>query len=245
MITLLITGVFTIAFIAVFFPKKSPALISAEQSYIEVDDARIIADDNLKICLKEFHQGLISKAYLHSELTDQIPLVLTLETESEVLKKNYKTIAKADKVFGFRSSKIFLGHLGMPVVSSFMGLFLLLLFFKEEDFFWRKVILAFGLTALLTGLFYVIWVFYPKPDIPESIYILMLFGMDIGASCISYIIGRYIYNLSRIDLKLKIHHLMHLIMGDIRQKYINKLSKEDRTKYLSDYIGEIKNLSQK
>ncbi|WP_152538621.1 hypothetical protein [Aquimarina macrocephali] len=244
-ITLLITGSFTIAFIAVFFPKKSVALIAAENAYITVDDERILADDNLKICLDEYHQGMISKEYLHSELTNQIPLVLNLEKESEVLKKKYKAAAKAQKVHGFKSMKILLGHLGVPVVTSFMGLYLLLLFFKEEDFFWRKVTLVFSLTSMIIGGFYVIWVFYPKPDLPEYLYILLLFAFAIAASLISFIIGRYIYKLSQIDLKLKNHRLLNFIAGHVRKKYINKLPEEDHKQFVSDYLGEIQNLSKK
>ncbi len=243
--TIIIIGVFIIAFIGVYFPKKSKAVIKAENSYFKIDDERKTADANLKICLSEYNKGQITKNYLDSELTYQIPLILKLEKESEVLKKKYKKSLRLDKVFGFRNIKIFFGHLGMPVTTVFLGLYLLILFLKEEDFFWRRITLAFSISGLITGLFYVTWVFYPKPDLPQNLYILLLFSLAILGTIIAFIIGKYFYALSQIDLKLKIQNLLSFITLDVKKKYINKLPKQDHKEYINDYLGEIKKLSQK
>ncbi|WP_271769258.1 hypothetical protein [Aquimarina algiphila] len=241
-ISVIIIGVFIVAFLGVFFPKKSESAIKAQKAYIEVDDARIESDKKIKLLFAQYNENKITEGELLSKIKTQIPLILNLSKESEVLKKEYKSISNEDKVFGFRSVKIFFGHLGMPIVATALGVYLLLLFFKEEDLFFRKVTLSFSIVGLITGLFYVIWVFYPSPDIPDWAYILLLLLFSILGTLVAYFTGRYMYKLSQIDLVVKTQNLLSYITFDIKRKYI---SKQDRQEYISDYLGEIEKLSKK
>ncbi len=241
-ISSVVIGVFIVAFLGVFFPKKSESIIKAQNAYIKVDDTRIEADKILIDYLSKYHKKKISEEELLIALKTQIPLTLTLKEESEILKKEYEIALADDKVFGFRNLKIFFTHLGKPVVAVALGLYLLLLFFKEEDLFFRKVTLSFSIVGLITGLFYVIWVFYPSPDIPDWAYILLLLLFSILGTIVAFFIGRYIYNMSQIDLVLKTQNLLSFITFDIKRKYI---SKQDRQEYISDYLGEIEKLSKK
>lgn len=241
-ISFIIIGVFIVAFLGVFFPKKSQSVIIAQKAYAKVDDAKIQADSELINYLSKYHYKEIPEKELLLVLKKQIPLTLKLREESEVLKEKYENSLANDKVFGFRSIKIFFGHLGMPVVATALGLYLLLLFFKEESLFFRKVTLSFSIIGLVTGLFYLTWVFYPSPDVPEWAYILLLLLFSFIGTIIAYFIGRYTYNLSEIDLVMKTQNLLRYIILDIKKKYI---SKQDRQEYISDYLGEIEKLSKK
>ncbi|WP_035086287.1 hypothetical protein [Aquimarina latercula] len=241
-ISVIIIGVFVVAFLGVFFPKKSESAKKAERAYIKVDDARIESDKNLKQLFARYNENKITEEELLSEVKTQIPLILSLTKESEAMKKEYKSVSNADKVFGFRSIKIFFGHLGMPIVATALGVYLLLLFFKEEDLFFRKVTFSFSIVGLITGLFYVIWVFYPSPDIPDWAYILLLLLFSMLGTVVAFFIGRYMYGLSQIDLVIKTQNLLSFITFDIKRKYI---SKQDRQEYISDYLGEIEKLSKK
>ena len=241
-ISFVIAGIFIIAFLSVFFPKKHAEVIQAEKLYIEVDDAKIEADKALRYSLSLYEKKEISGDELLIKLDKEIPAALRLRDQSSELKTAYEEVSKKHKIFGFRSTKIFLGHLGMPVVATALGIYLLLLFFKEEDLFFRKVTLSFSLAGLVTGLFFVIWVFYPSPDVPEWAYISLLLIFSIIGTLAAYLIGSYTYNISQINLVQKTQHLLHFITFDIKKKYIRK---EDRKEFVSDYLGEIKKLSQK
>lgn len=241
-ISTLIIGVFIVAFLGVFFPKKSESVRKAEKAYFETDNERLVSDKKIKLLFKRFNENELTDKELLSEIKTQIPLILNLTEKSEVLKKEYKSISNNDKVFGFRNIKIFFGHLGMPVVATALGIYLLLLFFKEEDLFFRKITLSFSLVGLISGLFYVIWVFYPSPDIPDWAYILLLLLFSILGTSVAFFTGRYMYKLSQIDLVVKVQNLLSFITFDIKRKYI---SKQDRQEYISDYLGEIEKLSKK
>ncbi len=241
-ISTLIVLIFVFPFLQVFFPNKSSDVSKAEKTYIKTDDLRLAKDKELKELLFKYNEGKITKKTLITNIENQVPLIECLEYDSKVLLDHYKETKNKEKVFGFRNAKVFVGHLGMPVVAFSIGLFLLFLFFKEEDYFFRKVILAFSFIGIITSLFYIIWIFYPKPDLPESIYVLMLLSFAIIGSLVAFIIGKYFYALSQIDLKLKIQDLLSFITRDIKRKYI---SKQDRREYINDYLGEIKKLSQK
>ena len=130
----------------------------------------------------------------------------------------------------------------MPVVAVFLGFFLLFLFNKEQDLFFRKVILAFGFVGTITGLFYVVWVFYPKGDLPETTYIVMQLSFAISGALVAFIVGKYFFALSQLNLKIKIQDLLSFITSDVKRKYI---SKHDRREFISDYLGEIEKLSKK
>ncbi|KAA1244497.1 hypothetical protein [Aquimarina sp. RZ0] len=241
-ISALILAVFLVAFLQVYFDKESPAVVKAQKVYTTVENARIVVDENLKTCLNEFQSGKISEEYLHSEIANQTMLLLNLEKESASFKEQLELVKQKDKVFGFRSIKIFFGHLGMPAVASMLGLYLLILFFKEEDLFFKKVTLSFSIAGLVTGLFYVTWVFYPSPDIPQWAYILLLLLFSVSGTILAFFVGSYLYKLSQLSLVIKIQNLLSYITFDIKRKYI---SKQDRQEYISDYLGEIEKLSKK
>ncbi len=235
-IFVVVISIFIIAFLGVFFPNKSELVIEIEKNYFKVDDQRIEFDKQLKHSLIQYHNKLITEENLLSDLKTQIPLIISLTKSSEVLKKEYEEALENEKLFGFRNVKVFFSHLGMPVVALALGVLLLFLFFKEKNFFFRKVILSFSLVGLIVGLFYLIWVFYPSPDVPQWAYIVLLFLFSIVGTTIAYIITRYMYKLSKIDLVFKMNNLLHYINFDIKRKYIRK---QDRKEYLVDFLSEI------
>ncbi len=241
-VLLIVISIFMIAFSYVFFPKKSQSVMAAEKEYLKVDDKRITSDKELKSLLDQYYKRSISVENLIYELDKQIPKNQDLVDKSELLKKEYYATLKKDKVFGFRNIKIFLGHLGMPIVSIALALCLLFLFLKEDNLFFRKVSLWFSIVGLISGLFYVIWVFYPSPDVPEWAYILLLFLFSIIGTVLMYFVSRYLYKLSEIDLVFKVQNLLNYINFDIKRKYINK---NDREEYMDDFLGEIDKLYKK
>ncbi len=233
---------FATPFLQVFFPVRSQAVIEATELYERVEKSRSDIEEKLTTLLIDFQSKKIDLDYLEAEVDKHIPILNKLEKESETLYLSLNQTKNKEKVFGFRTSKVFFANLGMPLVSVFLGFFLLFLFFKEEDLFFRKVIFAFSFVGMITGLFYLVWVFYPKGDLPESAYITIQLLLSTVGALTATIAGKYFFALSQIELKLKIQDLLSFISRDIKRKYI---SKQDRPEFISDYLGEIKKLSQK
>ncbi len=241
-VIIFIITTFTIPFLQVFFPVKSISVINATNAYNKIDNAKLIAEKQLRSIIYDYHKKVINDQEFNTEISIYVPLIQKLEKESEALSINLQNIKKQDKVFGFRTLKVFFANLGMPVVAVFLGFFLLFLFNKEQDLFFRKVILAFGFVGTITGLFYVVWVFYPKGDLPETTYIVMQLSFAISGALVAFIVGKYFFALSQLNLKIKIQDLLSFITSDVKRKYI---SKHDRREFISDYLGEIEKLSKK
>ncbi|WP_438711130.1 hypothetical protein ACSTS3_21620 [Aquimarina muelleri] len=241
-IMLFILVTFITPFIEVFFPVKSESVIKATKAYEEVNNFKIREEEKLRSLVYDYYANSISSQSFKSKINKCIPLIKDLQSKSEVLHSNLQEAKDKDRVFGFRTLKVFFANLGMPVVSVFLGFFLLILFNKEQDLFFRKVILAFSFVGTITGLFYVVWVFYPQGDLPETTYVIMQLSFAIFGALVAFIVGKYFFALSQINLKIKIQDLLSFITNDIKRKYI---SKHDRQEFISDYLGEIEKLSKK
>lgn len=246
---LLITGMvvfvittFTIPFLQVFFPVRSHT-VEVAMDALEINENKIEhAESELRSTILGFHSNKIDEHELKHKIKKFVPLILDLEKESEVLTSKLKIEKDKDKVFGFRTMKVFFANLGMPLVSFLLGFLLLILYNKEVDFFLKKVIFAFGFIGTMSGLFYVIWVFYPEGDLPLNTYLFMQFFFSIIGAFIAFLVGKYFFNILQINLKIKIQNLLSFITKDIKRKYI---SSQDRQQYISDYLGEIEKLSEK
>ncbi len=240
-ISLIVISVFTIGFLSVFFPKNSAIVIEKRKAYLEANDQKLKTDEQLRICFLDYQEGKITSQELNAELHQKTNLILKLLDDSDVKKKRYEAALDNEKIFGFRNIKIFFGHLGTPSVIVSLAIYLLFLFFREDDLFFKKVTLSFSIVGLITGFFYISWVFYPSPDVPKWAYIALLFIFSILGTFLSYIITNYYYKLSKIDLIKKTQDLISYIVFDIKAKYIQK---QDRKEYISDYLNEIDKLSQ-
>lgn len=230
---------FSIPFLQIFFPVRSQQVIEAKDSYVKVDDIKLEAEKEFKVILNDYHTGKINDSQLKTGISNYVPLIQSLEKKSEKLSNHLKKVKENDEIFGFRTSKIFVSNLGLPLVLTILGLFFLFLFFKEEDFFFRKIILAFAFIGIISGIYYLVWVFYPKGDLPLSTYTLMQFTFSIIGALVAFMTVKYIYSMSHINLKLKIQSLLVFIVKDIKEKYI---APKDKPEYVNDYIDEIEKL---
>lgn len=242
LVIIFVVGLFILAFSQILFKNESIKQIEAKKKYNFTEQQTNDAIDDLKKVVNCFHNKAISLSFYKEEIDRINYLIQCKEIELEVSESQLKRLNEKHKIFGFSSTRIFFAHLAMPSISFFLGLFLMILYFKEKDYFFRKVILLFSFCGAITGGFYIIWVFFPKPDIPESVYILMLLTFALIGSIGSFVIGRYIYSLSQINLKIKLQDLVKFITHDIRKKYIKE---EDRQEFIKDYLGKIEKLSKK
>ncbi len=230
---------FITAFLQVFLEKDNKAVINARNAHITVKKERNRLRNNLYRIVDNYQRGQISDNLFISQIK-KAQLYQSLEDDSAELYNILIKEKEKQRIFGFRNLKIFFSNLAMPLVTVLLSFTLLFLSYKEEDLFLKRILFFLSFFGSISGLFYLVWIFYPEKDISNRVYFAMFFLVSILSFILIRFYIKYSYSLIQLKSKIFIQKLLYYIIKEIKDKYIKK---EDKKEYVQDYLKEIKELS--
>ncbi len=233
-------GTFVLTFSQVFFKNDNDNVIEARKEHVLIKKERNNVKKELHQLIYNLQDGIIDTKTFTNKIKKLTPLYKKLETKSTVLFNELIQEKEKQKVFGFKSFKIFIANISMPILAINLSLFLVFFYLKEEDRFLKKITLPISLLGLLSSTFYFAWALYPNKDFSKFTYLTLLLSFSITSSIIAFFLVKYFYILLTFDFKFKIQNLLKFIIYDIKYKYIKK---EDQKEYIQDYLEEINKLS--
>lgn len=167
---------------------------------------------------------------LYPKKSKQI-VVLEKKLEQNLISKEFydlelSTIKEEQKLFGFRDARMFWYAFGLPLTMFFFAVLFMFFTSLVSDPSMNIVGRFSAIILFFIASYHIIWILWPRQDLPKSLYHLSIVLIAALATCISLLLIRYKYGL-----KHKIGKLIRFISVDAYFKYIKQ---EDRETYIQD-----------
>lgn len=213
-----------------FVPTKNATVLEQQNIYKKAISER----NNTYKRLKKAYQS--SDKEFNTLMEKYINLQDVASYEYGVLnKKREKT-----KVFNFKNSNVFLYQISVFIVILIVSLLFKLLSLRLE--FDKLVKTYSSLSNVFTSIsfYYIVWVFYPKSDLPHFAHITAITLIAIFIGLFTNNVVGWIYQRNSIiaSHKYNFRNIWRFIIRDIPKKHIDKNHIDE---YVLDYKKEIEN----
>ena len=192
------------AFLHIFFSPINTPIAQARKNHTLAKQEWRASDKKLKHLLFEFNEEKIDIHSFKAQLPSLIKEYKETEARSAALYKELNRVKKSKEILKFNDIRSLLFAISFPVILFVISIVLVLLSFSYRLTELKKSIRALGQTTLFISIFYLIWFFYPKEDLPYWTYIIILFISAASISvCINYLLKWQInvfdkkYNITR------------------------------------------------
>ncbi|WP_148639310.1 hypothetical protein [Aquimarina longa] len=218
-----------------FFSTNSKETIAREKAYKELISQRNSVYKTLKAeFIKENNLNTSKNRELMMEY-------IKIQDQASTKYKSLKKIREEVKVFHFKNMNVFLYQ-----VSIFIILFILSILFKYltlqlEYKSLRRTYSFVSFVFIFISLYYLVWVFYIKSDLPYLAHIAAISIIAFSIAIVTHSTMYWFYNKTYIIsiYKSNIKKLTRHIGIDVKEKYIKE---EDRKDYFVDTIDVIDSL---
>ena len=209
---------FIAPFIHIIIPKKSLKVKEYIKYIDDVKRAQATSLTNLK------KNSLVKKISLQEYLDKESQLLSEFSEINNINEKEYSTLKNNDKVFGFRSLRVFYIGFGTRIVILFLAV-LFFISFHINDNGMKKVLNYIALSFIGVGIYLNIWFLWDGQDYPQSFYFLA-----IGLMTIIGIITTYMLVIRHKTLSTKFKTIINQLIVFIinSDKYIDSKEKENR-----------------
>jgi len=173
--------------------------------------------------------------FVHKFFPRYTPEQIVLEQHAESAEITYKEYKEAKKElrkynFGFINNRNLLNELGLPLTMLLIALVFLSSIVHINH---RKTRITLTISAglLLTiAFYYIIWVFFPRGDLPKPVYYIAIVTGAITATILSHFFITQNKVLVYID---NLRKLTRFIVVDVEEKYV---SENDKEEYIEDIV---------
>lgn len=242
----LITGVI-FAFSQLFSETKPKKIERARKENTAFREDRDKTRDEILILLENH----INKLEASSEFSEEASRLLNIyhkkSVNSDLAYSNLNKVKESHKVFGFRHLNAFLGSLGLPVFIFSLSIvfYVIQVFFKRIDYIeLAALIKLISVTSLIVSLTYLYWVFNPREEIDQAIYITaLLVASYITYRMIVWILNKSFFNNPNLanyeKFRKALVKLFDYVIIEINDEFIKEDQKVDFIKSYDNEINKI------
>lgn len=222
----------------IFFPTTNSEVTHARSIHKKVKKERDNKFAELRINQEQYSKGIITKNDFDEQNASLLSDYLNLYDESTLKYKELNLAKQNSKVFYFKNMNVFLYQTSVFIVLLILSIlfYITLQFIEYESLKKAYQFCSFAFMAI--GFYYLVWIFYPKSDLPYIAYILTMLAIAMILTIATrYFIKWMIQKKSIIFIHKENFKRLWYFIINITPSFISDTKKKE--KYVDGYIKEI------
>lgn len=239
-IILYITAIISIiaVFSHVFFPTTNSEVAEARSIHAKVKKERDSKFKELRLNHEQYSSREIAKNDFEEENSVLLTDYLRLYDESILKYKELGLVKQKSKVFYFKNMNVFLYQISVFIVLLILSILFYITLQLIEYESLRKAYQFCSFVFMSIAFYYLVWIFYPKSDLPYLAYIFAMFAIAVILSIATrYFLKWMIQKKSIIFIHKENFKRLWYFIINITPNFISDTKKKEQ--YVDGYTKEI------